>query len=792
MKRIYTIIMSLLVAVTTYSQETLVVGQVHSMLDGSPLSAVNVYFENTRVGTQTDHEGFFFIRDIAQHKRLVFSSIGYKTVVVDIAPGRPQDVQVLMREDIRILEELFVLPGSNPALELMHRVRAARPVNDVYSRNLPVQSKEELLFLVQRDDRNVSRRFFNLFSEGVVALSDSTLFLPLYLSEAEYLQQGKAPRSVISRQVIATPPNAAQLIEPFTSQLQSDLNFYQNNLRLLGRSFVSPLSMAGNAYYRYFLIDSIKTDTGKQYYLRFRSKNPKNLAFNGDMWIDSASLALTRIDVDLSQQANLNYVKRLRIQKSYHKTADLFWFPESDTLSMQLYYPLVADSLHRSPEVFLQGRVHYTGTDSVFITEQSFAATEYSRDELVDKLAAMNDIPLMKTARWIADVVITGNMKLGIIDIGKVQNLARLSDEEGFRFNLPLRTNEELWENFTIGGHLGVGTRNKQPAYGAFASFRFPFNHKTVVSAGYFNDFRRIDYDYSDTRHRENPLWSGDEDISNTIFSLRSSDRLHQRNEIYASLFYDWNTNIESTLQFRHHSYSNHPQFPLVQQYDVYSSMQHNFISLNTRFSFNETTYEDHLERIYISNYDPVFYVWLEGGRAILDQQTHSYAEVIARMKHQVSFDIGQWSYNLEAGWIWGAVPWPLLNIPTASKAILFKRYHYNLMDYGEYAFDKFFAMHHEFHFNGILFNSIPYVRNLNLREMLSFKMLYGSLNDKHADIIELPANMKTLNTPYMEAGVGVSNIFRIFSLQSVWRLTDIEKPGVRRWAILGTIRFQF
>lgn len=786
------LMITLMMAIASIAQETLVVGQVHSQLDGSPLSAVNVYFENSKVGAQTDHEGFFLIRDLGQHKRLVFSSIGYKTVVVDIVPGRPQDVQVLMQEDIRLLDELFVLPGSNPALELMHRVRAARPVNDVYSRNHPVYSREELLFLIQRDDRNTSRRFFNLFADGSVSVSDSTLFLPLYLSEAEYLQQGKSPRSVISRHVEATPPNAAPLIEPFSAQLQSDLNFYQNNLRLLGRSFISPLSMAGNAYYRYFLIDSIPSDTGKQYYLRFRSKNPKNLAFNGDMWIDSASLALTRITVDLSQQANLNYVKRLRIQKSYTKTGQQFWFPESDTLSMQLFYPLVADSLNRSPELFLQGRVHYTATDTVLTTEQNFAATEYSRDELVDKLAAMNDIPMMKTARWIADVVITGYMKAGVLDIGKVQNLSRLSDEEGFRFNLPLRTNEELWENVSLGGHIGMGTRNKQAAYAAFASMRFPFNHKTVLTAGYFNDHRRIDYDYSDSRHRENPLWSGDEDISNTIFSLRSSDRLHRRSEFYASVFYDWNANIESTLQFRHHNYWGHSQFPLVQQDDIYSSMQHNFIALNTRFSFNETTYEDHLERIYISNFDPVFYVWLEGGRAVLDRQSHAYAEMIARMKHQVSFDIGQWSYNLEAGWIWGAVPWPLLNIPTASKAILFKRYHYNLMDYGEYAFDRFFAMHHEFHFNGILFNAVPYVRNLNLREMLSFKMLYGSLNDKHKDILDLPANMSTLSTPYMEVGVGISNIFKIFSLQSVWRLTDLDKPGVRRWAILGTIRFQF
>jgi hypothetical protein len=168
------------------------------------------------------------------------------------------------------------------------------------------------------------------------------------------------------------------------------------------------------------------------------------------------------------------------------------------------------------------------------------------------------------------------------------------------------------------------------------------------------------------------------------------------------------------------------------------------------------------------------------------------YGKIIGKVKHQLLFDFGQWNYSFDGGWILGSVPYSLLLIPPGSETPLFKRYHYNLMNYMEFAYDKYIAMQHEWVLNGIIFNQIPGVRRLNLRELVTFKCLYGGLNSKHAEQIDFPLNMGELKVPYMEAGVGFTNIFRIFSLQSVWRLSDINKPGVRSWGIITGIRFNF
>lgn len=758
------------------AQETVVVGTVRSKTDKTPIQSVNIYLKNTQIGVVTDEDGFYVLKHTGSENTLVFSCIGYKTQEFKIKPGETAGLYVEMREDINLLQDLFVLPGANPALDLMQRVRENRIKNDIYNHPVTLSNEEQQVVLLSRNrNRN-----------------DSTTLLPLYLSTASYLKSGNTPPVSLHKEAKASPENAAILLEKLLGEFTTDLNFYHNTIVLFGKHFISPLANVANSYYRFFLIDSIQSDAGKQYYLRYRTKNNKNLAFNGELWIDSATYALTRITAELPARSNINYIRNLKLSNQYQKENHGYWFPKEEALSLNMTYQLLADSANLSPEIYIEKRTYAAVKDTLIVAQPDFAGTPFTKDELEMKLAEMNDLPLMKTAKWIADGVITGYVQAGKIDIGKVYQLARFTDIEGMRFSLPLRTNELLWKNFTIGGYWGYGSRNKQHQYAAYAAWKLPLKNKTVISAGYTDDLRRIDYDYNDFLLRENPLLSGDEDIANTYFGFRSSDKINPRKEFYASVSHDWNPGIESKFFYRNHQYTGNEALPFQLNGIEAGTMHHQSVLLTTRFSRNERTYEDHLDRIHIHNYHPVVYLTLEGGEATIHQNSYPYGKVNAKLNHRLLFSIGEWNYNLDAGWIWGAVPYNLLWMPQGSETLLFKRYHYNLMNYMEYAYDKYIAMHHEWVFNGILFNQIPVIRQLNLRELVSFKCLYGSLSDKHAAILDFPAETGKLHKPYMEVGVGFTNIFRIFSLQSVWRLTDTEQLNARSWSIITGIRFNF
>lgn len=758
------------------AQETVVVGTVRSKTDKTPIQSVNIYLKNTQIGVVTDEDGFYVLKHTGSENTLVFSCIGYKTQEFKIKPGETTGLYVEMREDINLLQDLFVLPGANPALDLMQRIRENKIKNDIYNHPVTLSNEEQQVVLLSRNrNRN-----------------DSTTLLPLYLSTASYLKSGNTPPVSLRKEAKASPENAAILLEKLLGEFTTDLNFYHNTIVLFGKHFISPIANTANSYYRFFLIDSIQSETGKQYYLRYRTKNNKNLAFNGELWVDSATYALTRITAELPARSNINYIRNLRLSNRYESADQGYWFPKEEALSLNMTYQLLADSANLSPEIYIEKRTYAAVKDTLIVAQPDFAGTPFSKEELELKLAEMNDLPLMKTAKWIADGVITGYVQAGKIDIGKVYQLARLTDIEGMRFSLPLRTNELLWKNFTIGGYWGYGFRNKQHQYAAYATWKLPLKNKTVISAGYTDDLRRVDYDYNDFLLRENPLLSGDEDIANTYFGFRSSDKINPRKEFYASVSHDWNPGIESKFFYRNHQYTGNEALPFQLNGIEAGTMHHQSVLLTTRFSRNERTYEDHLDRIHIHNYHPVVYLTLEGGEATIHQNSYPYGKVNAKLNHRLLFSVGEWNYNLDAGWIWGAVPYNLLWMPQGSETLLFKRYHYNLMNYMEYACDKYIAMHHEWVFNGIIFNQIPVIRQLNLRELVSFNCLYGSLSDKHAAVLDFPTETGKLHKPYMEVGVGFTNIFRIFSLQSVWRLTDTDKLNTRPWSIITGIRFNF
>jgi hypothetical protein len=158
-----------------------------------------------------------------------------------------------------------------------------------------------------------------------------------------------------------------------------------------------------------------------------------------------------------------------------------------------------------------------------------------------------------------------------------------------------------------------------------------------------------------------------------------------------------------------------------------------------------------------------------------------------------------------EGGYTFGKLPFPLLTIHRANQTYAYQIYSYNLMNFMEFVSDKFAAANFDFYFNGFFFNKIPLIKKLKLREVASFKILYGGVRDendpaKTPDIFKFPTDMTigkqttfALNsTPYIEMSVGIANIFRLIRVDLVKRLTYLENPDISKWGIRTKVRFDF
>ena len=103
-------------------------------------------------------------------------------------------------------------------------------------------------------------------------------------------------------------------------------------------------------------------------------------------------------------------------------------------------------------------------------------------------------------------------------------------------------------------------------------------------------------------------------------------------------------------------------------------------------------------------------------------------------------------------------------------------------MDYYEFASDRWVSAMYEHNLNGLILGRIPLIKLLDLREIITVKAAWGTLSAANraggAGILPIEG-LKTLETPYVEAGVGLSNILRVLRFDACWRLTHrSEDPG--------------
>jgi len=769
------------------------VGQILNRADKSPIAAVNIFFKNTEIGVQSNEEGYFKISTSGKETTLVFTSIGYKDHEIKLKQGQAVGVEVQLDEDNTLLQEVFVTPGSNPALDWIKKIRLTKNANDLSRQaRFKAKSKEQNLVLLSKfNQRSLNKKIYEQLKKGTLNQADTSLVLPLYMSENTYQLVGN-DRQLLHKDIFSSPEVGEKIIAQLVGEIETDLNFYDNSITVFGKSMVSPLSSLGYAYYDFYLADSIFYKTGKQYDIHFRTKNEKNLAFNGRLMFDSATLAITHVEAELPAKANINFIHNLRISQQYEQLPNKRWTRAAEEMSLNMTYSLLADKLHPKPELFIKRTATYQSADTITGPPEKFANSDYDQTTLNEKLGELNNTPILKAAKFLANTILTGYVPLGKIDYGKIQNLARFSDIEGFRLNLPFRTNEKLWKDVSLSGYAGYGFRNKELKYNGLAQFRLPGEKKRVIGVNYVNDYRIINYDYNNFIYHEGTLVSGDEDIASTILAFRSANRMNERKEFLVTFSNDWNSNFESKVFLRANQLYSNELLPMTNVNGSMASLQYQSATIENRFSFGERTYEDHLQRIYIGNYKPVLYGVMEVGKFQLGSEKGNYAKLSAAIKQYVRLDFGQFNYILEGGLILGKVPYPLLQSPFGTDTGGYSFYYFNLMRLMEYATDKYVNLHSELMLNGLLLNQIPLIRSLNLREMCSFHATYGGLSDSHRTLLDYPNFMQPLNKPYMEVGVGVTNILKLFTVQSVWRLSDLNKDKIIPWGILVSLSLSF
>lgn len=782
------IILFLLQSVVLFAQDFLVVGQVFDFDTKEPLSAVHVYNEKTMQGAETDEEGFFYIKCNKETQSIVFSSIGYQTRKIRIKTYQNQAVQVELKTQPVWLSEFSVLPGVNISRRILENVNKNRSINDVFKRkDYELQGKTQDLLIFEKKLDKIDESL--LFS-----LDTSNLEIPLYRKSVDFrlkpsgLEYGELDENSII-------PNLDKIYENFVGSVPLTLNFYDSNVKLFGKSFVSPLADYGHLFYRYVFKDSLLVDGRKIYSISFRSLNPRNLAFDGSLEVDAFTYAIKSIHLHLPGSTNLNFVEEMDFKFEYHRDLQGNWVPETENWNISINENLFEnqDQVRKYFHIFKQNRYKLDRPNEELSSAKpilEFSGNQYKDEDINQRISGLKGSPVVKTAAWIADAYLTGYMRVGNIDIGRIYQLARVTELEGLRLNLPFRTNEQLSKKISLGGYIGYGTRNKEWNYQTEFAYKFPNRQRLIAGVKYTSDYRTMNFAQSDNFYKENPHYSGDADLFSTIAGFRKEPYLYAFKSLEFRILKDWKRGFESRLYYKDETLFANNILRLQDETASYENLRSKTLTLLNRISFNERNYEDHMQRIYMRNWYPVIYTTFDFGEYDFADKSGYYSKLKITATQKFLFPVGQWDFYVEGAYTIGNVPWPLKYQPVDKNYATFGRYRFSMMNPYEFIADNYIYFNSEWIFNGILFNRIPILNRLKLREIVNLKFIYGDM-DRNL-LMDLPGEYKLTGKPYAEMNAGISNLFRILTVQGIWRLTDNNLEGVSSSRFSFALRLSF
>ncbi len=216
-------------------------------------------------------------------------------------------------------------------------------------------------------------------------------------------------------------------------------------------------------------------------------------------------------------------------------------------------------------------------------------------------------------------------------------------------------------------------------------------------------------------------------------------------------------------------------------------------IGFETRFAYKEKFIIGSFERQSLGTKYPVIGFSYNYGVPGLFGGEYEYHKIRLAVKQWFNIaNIGWSKYMIETGKTFGTLPWPLLTLHPGNETFVFDEMAFNLMNYFEFVSDQYVSLYYTHHFDGFFLNHIPLLRKLKWREVGFFKGVIGNMSEENKSYNQLPTITNTLEKPYMEAGVGIENIFKIIRVDGIWRLSHLDNENINKFAFFVSLNFTF
>lgn len=816
------LVCSLIVPQCLDAQTTKIKGRVVDASTGEGVALAGVFFKGTSVGVSADMDGYYSLetKDLSL-KILRAEGIGYDFQEITIKPGAFNQVDFSLNFQNNMLAQVVVKPDNRYTKWLMKQVDLARKYNNPENRDhydCEIYSKLELdITNAEKQIKNKTflKNFGFVFDYMDTSSVSGQTFLPIMISESKshfYHQSNPEDSKEIIHASRISGVDNAQLAQ-FTGNMHIKTNFYDDFINIFDVQIPSPISDF-NVYYNYYLIDSLNVEGRKTYLIRFHpSKYISSPAFDGEMRIDAEEFAIKEIHAKLKKGSNVNWIRDLVLESEYKRYGDSGWFYLQDKLyadfsvtmrdssklmsflgnkevnySNPTFGKPMPDNLRKSLAKVTMEKDDFEKDEAYWQSVRPYQLSE--REQNIYKMVdSIKNVPLYRNIYTIITTFVNGYYDTEYFGIGPYFKLFSFNNLEGARFQFGGRTTKNFSKKLRLNGYVAYGTKDKDFKGSFGVEYMFNNNPTRKLSASVKRDVVQLG-------KSENAL--NEANIMSSLLSKGNSQRLSPVNEYSINYQHEWSQNFDNAVAIEFRRVYSNRYVPMYYPDSTHvTSVASNQLHYTARISWKETVTRGVFDKFYINSEYPVITLDLIGSAKGIGSNSCGYFRVESKVDYKLKIPpIGISNIEIAGGKIVGKVPYPLLKLHEGNGTYFFDKGAFACMDFYEFASDTWATLFWEHNFRGFFLGKIPLMKRLQWREIFTLKMAYGTLskrNDGRTDVILpdeygrintsdvnatllFPEGMGSLKKPYVEMGVGISNIFRVFRVDFFWRMTHRYK----------------
>lgn len=778
----------LLLGAAQLVQSQTISGKVIDSLKVEPIAFANLVLDDGIRGTTTDIEGnFTFFIPAGYSGKITISHVSYKKIKLPLAYFTKNRI-IRLAPSVTVLGEVVFKAEENPAFRIIRNAaknkKQHNPDNlnsyqyNSYNKFLikgsePTSAlKDKITKLKEKpDSAKLSKKDKELLSFDSIT-NKMHFFMSESVTEKQVMNPGRSKETLIGFR-------ASGFKSPLFANVATDyqpFSFYSDNISLLGKDFLNPISKNSEDRYDFYLTDTTFFDRDTVYVIQFEPRKGKLITgLKGMVSISTDGYAIKNI---IAGSADTLALTKIRIQQNYEKVNGK-WFPVQLNTDIDFEEFKIFDS-----HLMVQHRSFIRDIQiNPVLKKSSFGDIKVDltlpKPELNNEmLAKFRTSPLdskegqtyvtidsvMKKFGWLdkgLEAFATQAWPLGPFEID-LTKIARINSFEGFRLGAGIYTSNRFSKWLRVGGYAAYGFKDERWKYGGEMRFNINLNRDFYLTLSYANDI--YETGYSHEGQNKNLIATNE-----SIRKLLSSQ--YDRTETYkGEVGYRLMPQIHATAFVSKNQITPTYNYQLLLNNEPLSSFNISETGVSLRYSTSENYMQLAGKKIFLGREWPLISFTYTKALDLFDAQKFNYSKYDFSARFQFKHrPKGKTRLAIHAGWVDGLAPYGRLYNGRGAQQVegVFVDEFFQTMKLYEFTASRYASIFLNHNFGNVFFDT-----RYSKPELVIYQHAgIGDLENRN-NHVSTTVEFKPFDKGFIESGLGFNNLIR-------WKYSNVAYYGL-------------